>query len=86
MLLGLSTAAGFSYFIYAEMLFEWDWRIPFIAGLFISFVGLYIRKNLAESSIYKKAKESGCLARFPLHETLTKYLKELIVALDSILL
>ncbi|MGL4226355.1 MAG: MFS transporter, partial [Rickettsia sp.] len=81
MLLGLLTAAGFSYFMPAEMLFEWGWRIPFIAGLFISSVGLYIRKNLAESPIYKKAKETGRLARFPLRETLTKYPKELIVAL-----
>lgn len=81
MLLGLLTAAGFSYFMSAEMLFEWGWRIPFIAGLFISSVGLYIRKNLAESPIYKKAKETGRLSRFPLRETLTKYPKELIVAL-----
>ncbi|AAL03860.1 proline/betaine transporter-like protein [Rickettsia conorii str. Malish 7] len=56
MLLGLGTAAGFSYFMPADILFEWGWRIPFIAGLFISSVGLYIRKNLAESPIYKKAK------------------------------
>lgn len=81
MLLGLLTAAGFSYLMPTDMLFEWGWRIPFIAGLFISSVGLYIRKNLAESPIYKKAKESGRLARFPLRETLTKYPKELIIAL-----
>lgn len=81
MLLGLITAAGFSYFMPADMLFEWGWRIPFIAGLFISSIGLYIRKNLSESPIYKKAKESGRLARFPLRETLTKHPKELIIAL-----
>ncbi|WP_040256574.1 metabolite/H+ symporter [Rickettsia hoogstraalii] len=81
MLLGLLTAAGFSYFMPADMLFEWGWRIPFIAGLFIGSIGLYIRKNLAESPIYKKAKESGRLTRFPLRETLTKYPKELIIAL-----
>jgi len=81
MLLGLITAAGFSYFMPADMLFEWGWRIPFIAGLFIGSIGLYIRKNLAESPIYKKAKESGRLTRFPLRETLTKYPKELIIAL-----
>ncbi|ARD86130.1 MFS transporter [Rickettsia bellii] len=81
MLLGVITAASFSYFMPADMLFEWGWRIPFIAGLFISSVGLYIRKNLSESPIYKKAKENGRLARFPLRETLTKYPKELIIAL-----
>ncbi|BDU59953.1 hypothetical protein FLA4_03630 [Candidatus Rickettsia kotlanii] len=81
MLLGLGTAVGFSYFMPADTLFEWGWRIPFIAGLFISSIGLYIRNNLAESPIYKKAKVTGRLARFPLRETLTKYPKELIIAL-----
>ncbi|ABV75544.1 Proline/betaine transporter [Rickettsia akari str. Hartford] len=81
MLLGLLTSAGFSYFMPADMLFEWGWRIPFIAGLFIGSIGLYIRKNLAASPIYKKAKENGMLTRFPLCETLTKSPKELIIAL-----
>jgi MHS family proline/betaine transporter-like MFS transporter len=65
----------------AEALYEWGWRIPFVIGLLISVVGLYIRKNLAESPIYKKAKETGRLARFPLHETLTHYWREVIIAL-----
>ncbi|WP_341789964.1 metabolite/H+ symporter [Rickettsia endosymbiont of Polydrusus tereticollis] len=81
MLLGLATAAGFSYFMPPDILYNWGWRIPFIAGLFISSVGLYIRKNLSESPIYKKAKESGRLARSPLRETLTKYWRELIIAI-----
>ncbi|XBG66531.1 hypothetical protein AAGW17_01365 [Rickettsia sp. Oklahoma-10] len=78
--LGRGTAAGFSYFISAKMLFKWVWKIPFIAGLFISSIGLYIRKHLAESPIYKKVKESGRLTCLPLREILTKYPKELIVA------
>lgn len=81
MLLGVVTTASFSCFMPPDMLFEWGWRIPFIAGLFISAIGLYIRKNLAESPIYKKAKETGRLARFPLRETLTNHSKELIIAL-----
>ncbi|AAU04295.1 metabolite/H+ symporter [Rickettsia typhi] len=81
MLLGLLTASGFSYFMSADILFEWGWRVPFILGLFIGSIGLYIRKNLAESPIYKKAKDKGRLARFPLRETLTQYPKELMIAL-----
>lgn len=80
MLLGLATASGFRYLMPADTLNDWGWRIPFVAGLFIGFIGLYIRKNLAESPLYKKAKEAGSLSRSPLYETLTKYWLELIVA------
>jgi MHS family proline/betaine transporter-like MFS transporter len=81
MLLGLGTASGFSYFMTHDNLVEWGWRIPFIAGLFISSIGLYIRKSLSESPIYKLAKEKGRLSRFPLREVLSKYWLELVVAI-----
>jgi MHS family proline/betaine transporter-like MFS transporter len=81
MLLGLFTAFCFSYFMPKEMLESWGWRIPFIAGLFIGSVGLYIRKNLSESPLYKKAKAAGRLSKQPLKETLTKYYKELFIAI-----
>ncbi|WP_341758714.1 MFS transporter [Candidatus Tisiphia endosymbiont of Ditula angustiorana] len=81
MLLGLATAAGFSYFMEQESLIEWGWRIPFIVGLFIGAIGLYIRSNLSESPIYKRAKETGCLSRFPIREIFSKYRLELIIAI-----
>lgn len=33
------------------------WRLPFLLGGFLSFVGLYMRKNLSESPVFKKEKE-----------------------------
>lgn len=81
MLFGLGTASGLSYFMTHENLVEWGWRIPFIAGIFISAIGLYIRKNLSESPIYKLAKETGRLSRFPLSEILSKHWRELIIAM-----
>ncbi|XVN43349.1 MAG: MFS transporter [Candidatus Rickettsia vulgarisii] len=81
MLFGLATASLFTYCMEHETLVAWGWRIPFIAGLFIGTIGLYIRKNLSESPIYKAAKESGRLSRFPLRETLTKYWFELVIAI-----
>jgi len=81
MLLGLITAKAFSYYMAPEDLVGWGWRLPFIAGLFIGGVGLYIRSHLSESPLYKAAKESGGLSRTPLRETLTKYWLQLIVAI-----
>jgi MHS family proline/betaine transporter-like MFS transporter len=81
MLLGLVTASGFTYFMDQHSLTEWGWRIPFVAGLFIGTIGLYIRKNLSESPLYKQAKEAGRLSKFPLKETFVKYRYELLVAI-----
>lgn len=81
MLLGLITASGFTYFMDQQNLMQWGWRIPFVAGLFIGTIGLYIRKNLSESPIYKQAKETGRLSKFPLKEIFIKYWLELLVAI-----
>jgi MHS family proline/betaine transporter-like MFS transporter len=81
MLLGLGVATFFRCILSEEDLFAWGWRIPFIAGLFIGLVGVYIRSHLSESPIYKAAKAEGLLSRTPLRETLTKYRREALMAM-----
>lgn len=81
MLLGVGTANLFMRLMEYEDLVAWGWRIPFILGLFIGGVGLYIRSHLSESPIYKAAKESGGLSRFPLRETISTYWLPLIIAI-----
>lgn len=55
-------------------LHEWGWRIPFILGLLIGFVGFYIRHHTEESPKYLEAKEAGSLSATPLRDSFTKYL------------
>lgn len=81
MLMGLIVAQGFTYFLSEESLTSWGWRIPFIFGLFIGLVGLYIRSHLSESPIYLKAKASGALSRTPLRDIVTKYWRETLIAI-----
>lgn len=81
MLLGCATAKAFTYFMPYDDLVAWGWRIPFIAGLFIGLVGLYIRANLSESPLYKAAKASGSLSRMPVRDTITKHWLALIIAI-----
>jgi MHS family proline/betaine transporter-like MFS transporter len=72
MLLGTLTAGFMSWVMTPEALFNWGWRIPFVAGLFIGLVGLYIRMNLSESPLYKAARANKELSNAPLSE-LVKY-------------
>ena len=81
MLMGLVVAQGFAFFLEEEELLSWGWRVPFIFGLFIGLIGLYIRSHLSESPIYLKAKANGLLSRTPIRETFTKYWRELLIAI-----
>jgi len=42
-----------------EQLYQWGWRIPFILGLVIAPVGLYIRRRLPETIQESEKHESG---------------------------
>lgn len=80
MLFGLFVANIFKFTLSEEDLMSWGWRVPFIMGLFIGLVGLYIRTHLSESPIYKAAKAKGALSPRPFRETLQKYWKEVLMA------
>ncbi|NRB11017.1 MAG: MFS transporter [Rickettsiaceae bacterium] len=80
MLLGYAVARIFKYALSEEDLLSWGWRIPFVLGVVIGLVGLYIRMHLSESPIYKAAKASGSLSRTPLRETFTEYWREVFMA------
>jgi MHS family proline/betaine transporter-like MFS transporter len=48
-LVGIAVTSAFS----TEQLHAWAWRLPFIAGLLIGPVGLYIRSHLHETPIFE---------------------------------
>lgn len=81
MVLGTLTATVCRKFMDEQYLFEFGWRIPFILGLFIGLVGLYIRMHLKESPIYKAAKANGNLSRTPLRDLLKFHYKELFIGM-----
>ncbi|MDR2225279.1 MAG: MFS transporter [Providencia sp.] len=52
-LFGASLALILSYCLTKEQLYTWGWRIPFIIGLLIIPIGIYIRKNINETLVKK---------------------------------
>ncbi len=61
--IGLFAAnAGFflvSYFLGAEAMVAWGWRIPFLLSVVLVGVGLYVRLNLHESHVFRQAEQAG---------------------------
>ncbi|MDX1950427.1 MAG: MFS transporter [Rickettsiales bacterium] len=85
MLIGVLLGAGISSLLATIMSEEnfvnYGWRIPFILGLVIGLVGLYIRTHLDESPAFLDAKETGHLSDKPVKETFQANLTELLLAI-----
>ncbi len=73
MLLGLAVATFFSKIMSQQDFESWGWRIPFLLGIAIAFVGAYIRHHTDESPHYEKAKQEDKLSKTPLREALQQH-------------
>ncbi|MFB8763334.1 MFS transporter [Nocardiopsis alba] len=61
----------------------WGWRLPFIASLILVFVGLWIRKGLADTPAFREAKKSGNIAKLPIKDTLRDHWRSVLVAVGA---
>ncbi|MGK6350165.1 MFS transporter [Parapedobacter sp. DT-150] len=48
---------------------DWGWRVPFLISVVMVVVSYFIRKNMEESPLFKKAKSAGETSRNPLKES-----------------
>jgi metabolite-proton symporter len=60
-------------------LFNWGWRIPFLASTVLVVVGLYIRLQLTETLAFKRALEQGARVRVPMFSVIAKQPVELLL-------
>lgn len=77
-LLGASCGLALTYFLSEEALYAWGWRVPFIIGLLIIPVGVYIRKHLEETY----SGEQPDRARVPLNpvwDLVSNHAKDLLL-------
>ena len=65
---------------------DWGWRLPFLISAFLMGISVYIRKNMAESPLFAKAKAEGKTSTNPLKESFGKKanLKLVLVALFGV--
>ncbi|MCC3246456.1 MFS transporter [Methylocystis sp. WRRC1] len=58
---------------------DWGWRIPFLIGLLIGPIGLYIRKHLDETDVFVRLQQSGA-GRATLRGLLREHRRALFVS------
>lgn len=66
-----------------ESLDSWGWRVPFLFGLLIGPVGLYIRRHLEETEAFLKARARATAAE-GIGATLAGHLRQVIVCIAII--
>ena len=65
-----------------ETLNSWGWRLPFLLGLVIGPVGLFIRRHLAETDPFLEASQAA--TKKPAGTMLSRHRKEVLVCLGTI--
>jgi MHS family proline/betaine transporter-like MFS transporter len=75
-LMGAGIAAALSAALSKDALESWGWRVPFLLGVLIAPVGIYLRRRLADdaSSAHGHGIERGVL-----HELFTAHLRPLVL-------
>lgn len=85
-LLGSATAALFSYVLGEAALNAWGWRIPFLLGILICFVGFYMRRKIPESPEYLEAQEKGKTSDHPIKQVFKQHGRTLVAVVFTIIL
>ncbi|WP_431222356.1 MFS transporter [Serratia sp. L9] len=60
---------------------HWGWRIPFLFGVIITPIGLYIRLKLEETATHTLQENSNSISKVPLFEVVTTYYKETLAGI-----
>jgi len=69
---------GLSSVLAPEALGSWGWRVPFLLGVLIAPVGLYIRRRVAESPLFEASRAQ---AKLPFSELCTRHFGALVAGL-----
>jgi MHS family proline/betaine transporter-like MFS transporter len=70
-LLGSGVGALLASNLTDEALHQWGWRIPFLMGSLIAFVGWYLRTRIPESPAFEQVRQAGALSAAPIREVFT---------------
>ena len=83
LLLGALVGAAITRGLSPEALKSWGWRVPFIVGLIIGPVGIYIRRHLADSEVFLLAQKTA--RRATLRELFSGHTRDVLCGLGSVI-
>ncbi len=65
----------------AEQFNLWAWRLPFIIGILVFFVGIYIKNNTKETPLFEETKYRGEVVKSPLNTLVRKHWRDILISI-----
>jgi MHS family shikimate/dehydroshikimate transporter-like MFS transporter len=66
-----------------EQFLSWGWRVPFLAGVLLLGMGLFIRLHILETPLFTRAKAEGTTSQRPLLDLIRNYPRNLLLAMGA---
>jgi metabolite-proton symporter len=66
-----------------EQFLSWGWRVPFLAGVVLLGLGLFIRLHILETPLFAQAQALRATSRMPLVDLVRKYPRNLLLAMGA---
>jgi metabolite-proton symporter len=80
----LSTAVFFFFARLPEAeLLSWGWRIPFLLGILLVGVGLFIRLKVLESPLFAKVQTEKSVSKMPILEAIRTYPRNILLTMGA---
>jgi metabolite-proton symporter len=70
-----------SHFLTDQQFFVFGWRLPFLASAVLVFLGLYVRLNITETPVFRKAIEHGQQEKLPVLTVFRSYAKSIVAGI-----
>ncbi len=74
---------GLSSRLTGDAFLSWGWRIPFLLGIGLLGVGLFIRLQVYESPLFAKVRDQRRQAAVPFFEVLRRYPRNVLLAIGA---
>lgn len=85
-LLGSVLATLITTLLPQEAVDSWGWRLPFIAGVLVGLVGLYLRLRMDDTPAFRALEETRDVENAPLRESFLRYWREGLTAVGFTLI
>jgi MFS family permease len=79
-LLATGVIALVTFLVSPDDFLVWAWRIPFLASIVLVGFGLWVRRGVEETPMFKHLDESGAKAETPIGDVLRRYWPRLLIA------
>ena len=80
-LLGSLVSSAIKNLLSPEDFYDWGWRLPFMIGVLILFVGIYIRKHTQETPMFKEMVAKDNVLKSPLRKVIANHWFDMLISI-----